>query len=315
MKTILVPLDGSALAEQVLPSVRSLASLMPSTIHLLHIVAEADRYHLLFDDPYGVGEPTITTTAPASQTATAATSWDVLRQNATTYLSQQAERLEAAGFQAEFEVRLGDAPEIIAETAERIGAKMIAMATHGYSGLRRWALGSVTDKVMHITNTPMLIVRGAEKKAGEPSFKRIMLTLDGSTLARQATPLATEIATLAQAELVVLTAVAPPYLEAPELMGAYYSYDEALVAVRERLRDELGLYADVLKQHHVPVTPVAVSGLPAEAIVDEAEERNIDLIVMATHGAGGLRRWALGSVADKIIHTSTTPLLVVRARE
>src|SRR6266542_1241626 len=198
MKTILVPLDGSALAEQVLPSVRSLASLMPSTIHLLHIVAEADRYHLLFDDPYGVGEPTITTTAPASQTATAATSWDVLRQNATTYLSQQA---------------------------ERIGAKMIAMATHGYSGLRRWALGSVTDKVMHITNTPMLIVRGAEKKAGEPSFKRIMLTLDGSTLARQATPLATEIATLAQAELVVLTAVAPPYLEAPELMGAYYSYD------------------------------------------------------------------------------------------
>src|SRR5215216_6505900 len=204
MKTILVPLDGSALAEQVMPYVRSLASFMPSTIHLLHIVSEADRYHLLFDDPYGVGEPTSTATA-----------------------------------------------------------------THGYSGLRRWALGSVTDRVLHITNTPMLIVRGAEKKAGEPRFKRIMLTLDGSALARQATPLATEIATLAQAELVVLTAVAPPYLEAPELMGAYYSYDEALVVVRERLTEELGLYADVLKQHHVPVTPIAVSGLPAEAIVDE----------------------------------------------
>jgi nucleotide-binding universal stress UspA family protein len=314
MKTIVVPLDGSALAEQVLPSVRSLASLMPSTIHLLHIVSEADRYHLLFDDPYGAGEPAITTTTP-SQTPAAATSWDLLRQNAATYLTEQADRLTAAGFEAEFEVRLGDAPEAIAEAAERIGANMIAMATHGYSGLRRWALGSVTDRVMHITNTPMLIVRGAEKKAGEPSFKRIMLTLDGSALARQATPLATEIATLAQAELVVLTAVAPPYLEAPELMGAYYSYDEALVAVRERLKEELGLYADVLKQHHVPVTLIAVSGLPAEAIVDEAEKRRIDLIVMATHGAGGLRRWALGSVADKIIHASTTPLLVVRARE
>src|SRR5215216_7008496 len=145
MKTILVPLDGSALAEQVLPSVRSLASFMPSTIHLLHIVSEADRYNLLFDDPYGAGEPTVATiTAPASQTTTTTTSWEVLRQNAITYLSQQAERLNAAGFEADFEVRLGDAPEVIAETAERIGAKMIAMATHGYSGLRRWALGSVT---------------------------------------------------------------------------------------------------------------------------------------------------------------------------
>jgi len=315
MKTILVPLDGSVLAEQVLPSVRSFASLMPSRIHLLHIVSEADRYHLLFDDPYGIGEPTATTMEPTAQPAAGATSWDVLRENARVYLSQQAERLNAAGFQADFEIRLGDAPAVINDTAERIGANLIAMATHGYSGLRRWALGSVTDRVLHITNTPMLIVRGTEKKASEPRFKRIMLTLDGSPLARQATPLATEIATLAQAELVVLTAVAPPYLEAPELTSAYTSFDEAVAAVRDRLPNELGLYADVLKQHNVPVTPVAVSGLPAEAIVDEAEARKVDLIVMATHGAGGLRRWALGSVADKIIHASTTPLLVVRARE
>jgi nucleotide-binding universal stress UspA family protein len=313
MRTILVPLDGSALAEQVMPYVRSLVSFMPSTIHLLHIVSEADRYHLLFDDPYGAGEPT--STVAVAQPTAVATSWDVLRQNATMYLSEQAERLNAAGFQADFEVRLGDVPETIADTAERIGAKLVAMATHGYSGLRRWALGSVTDRVLHITNTPMLIVRGAEKKADEPRFKRIMLTLDGSPLARQATPLATEMATLAQAELVVVTAVAPPYLEAPELIGAYYSFDEALAAVRDRLPNQLGLYADVLKQHNVPIMPIAVSGLPAEAIVDEAAARNADLIVMATHGAGGLRRWALGSVADKIIHASTTPLLVVRARE
>jgi nucleotide-binding universal stress UspA family protein len=273
MKTILVPLDGSALAEQVLPSVRSLASLMPSRIHLLHIVSEADRYHLLFDGPYGVGEPIAATTEPAAQATAPTTSWDVLRQNAVTYLTEQVERLTEAGFEADFETRLGDAPEMIADTAERMSAKLIAMATHGYSGLRRWALGSVTDRVLHITNTPMLIVRGAEKKAGAPRFKRIMLTLDGSALARQATPLATEIATLAQAELAVLTAIAPPYLEAPELAGAYYSYDQAIAAVRDRLPNELGLYADVLKQHNVPVAPVVVSGLPAEAIIDEAEER------------------------------------------
>jgi nucleotide-binding universal stress UspA family protein len=316
MKTILVPLDGSALAEQILPSVRSMATLMPSTIHLLHVVSEADRYHLLFDDPYNFGEPSLPATpGAATQQATVATSWDILRQNATTYLSEQAERLNAAGFHAEYEIRLGDAPEVIAETAANTRANMIAMATHGYSGLRRWALGSVTDKVLHITNTPMLIVRGSAHKDGDPKFKRIMLTLDGSPLARQAIPLAVEIASEAQAELVLMTAVAPPYLQAPELMGAYYAYDEALVAVRDRLKDELGAYAEVLNQHNVAVEPVAVSGLPAEAIVDEAEERKVDLIVMATHGAGGLRRWALGSVADKILHASNTPLLVVRAQE
>ena len=315
MKTILVPLDGSALAEHVLPSVRSFASLTPSKIHLLHVVSDVDRYHLLFDNPYGDGEPAVSTAATATQPATVATSWDVLRENATLYLSQQAERLNAAGYQADYEVQLGYAPEIIAETAGRIGANLIAMATHGYSGLRRWALGSVTDKVLHISNTPMLIVRGADKRGDEARFKRIMVTLDGSALARQAIPLAAEIATLTQGELVVLTAVAPPYLQAPELMGAYYSYDEALVAMRDRLPDELGFYADVLKQHQVPMTPVAVSGLPAESIIDQATERKVDLIVMATHGAGGLRRWALGSVADKIIHASTVPLLVVHARD
>ena len=315
MKTILVPLDGSALAEHVLPSIQSLASLMPSKIHLLHVVSEVDRYHLLFDNPYSDGEPAVSTPATATQPAMVATSWEVLRENAILYLSQQVERLRAAGFEADYEVRLGYVPEIIAETASRIGANLIAMATHGYSGLRRWALGSVTDKVLQITTTPMLIVRGADKKAAEPRFKRIMLTLDGSALARQATPLATEIATLAQAELVVLTAVAPPYLPAPELMGAYYSYDEALVAMRDRLNEELGFYADVLKQHKVPVTPLAVSGLPAESIIDQATERKVDLIVMATHGAGGLRRWALGSVADKVIHASTIPLLVIHARD
>src|SRR5690349_19227563 len=139
MKTILVPLDGSALAEQVLPSVRALASLMPSRIHLLHIVSEADRYHLLFDDPYGVGEPIAATTEPAAQATAPMTSWEVLRQNAVVYLTQQVDRLSEAGFEADFEIRLGDAPEMIADTAERIGANMIAMATHGYSGLRRWA--------------------------------------------------------------------------------------------------------------------------------------------------------------------------------
>jgi nucleotide-binding universal stress UspA family protein len=303
MKTILVPLDGSVLAEQVLPHVQLLAPLLSARVHLLHVVSEADRYHLLFDDPRGVGEGE---PAPSS--------WDVLRQNAEIYLAEQTEKLRDAGLEASFMVRLGSAPEMIIETAERRGIQLIAMATHGYSGLRRWVLGSVTDKVLHAATTPLLIVRGAtERPVGALKLKRIMLTLDGSALARQAVPFATELASSAQAELVLFSAVVPPLAAGLETMIPSARFDDALPVVRDRLLDELDLYAAVLREHKVPITPLAVAGLAAESIVDEAAHLGVDLIVMPTHGASGLRRWAVGSIAEKVLHATSIPLILVRA--
>ncbi len=326
MNAILVPLDGSALAEQVLPSVRQLAPLLGAEVHLLHVVTEADRYHLLFDDPRSVGEfdEVISASLPkgagggaaATQRAPAQTSWDVLRLNAANYLADQAEKLQAVGITTNYEVVMGLAAEVIADVAEKLQVRLIAMATHGYSGLRRWALGSVADKVLHVTKAPMLLVRGNERMlAPTPAFKRILLPLDGSDCARQAIPLAVDLAKRTQAELVALTVVAPPYLQTPEVIGPYLQYEEAIDVVRDRLGAELKGYADELKQAGVRLSPCAISGLPAEAIIDEAIDRGADLIVMATHGASGLRRWALGSVADKVLHATNTPLLLVRAQE
>ena len=205
MKTIVVPLDGSALAEQILPSVRVLAPLLSADVHLLHVITETDRYHLLFDDPRSEGEleAALTTRseidsgglAVATAPAATQTSWEVLRFNAKMYLAEQAKRLEAAGLRVDFEVEFGFPAEVIAATAARVGASLIAMATHGYSGLRRWALGSVADKVLHISKTPMLLVRGSERMLSpERALKRILLPLDGSECARQAIPFATELA-------------------------------------------------------------------------------------------------------------------------
>ena len=146
MKTILVPLDGSALAERVLPYVQLLAPLLSADVRLLHVVSEIDRYYLLAEDPRAVDE---------SDTD----SWGILRKNAATYLLDQADILHTAGIDTEFEVQRGEAPELIVERAQRIDATLIAMATHGYSGLRRWALGSVADKVLHATSTPLILVR------------------------------------------------------------------------------------------------------------------------------------------------------------
>lgn len=112
----------------------------------------------------------------------------------------------------------------------------------------------------------------------------------------------------------MLTIIAPPYLQTPEVIGSYTQYDEAINSVRDRLTDELAEYSATLKEHKVQVTPVATQRHTSKTIIDEALDRGADLIVMATSGTSGLRRWALGSVADKVLHATTTPLLLVRVK-
>ena len=305
MKTILVPLDGSALAEQVLPSIRMLAPIVGAKVKLLHVVREIDQYHLALDfDP---GDPF------APQREQHLNARDVLGQSAENYLERHAAQLRVVGIKSMVDVRLGAPAEVIVETAEHGQADLIAMATHGYSGIKRWTLGSVTDKVVHAAHAPVLVVRGAEQPlAGDRSLKRILVPLDGSALARQALPLAAELAAGARAELVLLAVHVPPLGEVLELNSSYQRSDELLAAFRDRVLGELHGLADELRQQ-VTVTPAAAEGFPAEAIVEEAARRSVDLIVMATHGYSGIKRWALGSVADKVLHAATTPLVLVRA--
>jgi nucleotide-binding universal stress UspA family protein len=307
MKAIVVPLDGSALAEQVLPSVRMLAPIFDAKVKLLQVVLEMDQYYLAMD--FELSGPL------AAQRGQRPTSWDLLRQSAESYLERQAAQLRAAGVETSYEVQLGAPAEVIVEVAEREQAALIAMATHGYSGIKRWALGSVTDKVVHAAKAPVSVVRGLEHPpAGERSLKRILVPLDGSALARQALPLAVKLAASTHAELILLTVHAPRLGDSLDGISPYPHSDELLAALRDRLLGELGDLDKELPEQ-VWVTPVAAEGFPAEAIIDEAARRRADLIVMATHGYSGVKRWALGSVADKVLHAATTPLLLVRAQD
>jgi nucleotide-binding universal stress UspA family protein len=311
MKTILVPLDSSALAEQVLPYVRYLADLLPAKAHLLEVISEGDRYNLLVNEAqFLLDRNDASATEQAHEL-----NWEYLRSRAEGYLGQKAAALREAGVEADAEVRVGAPAEVIVETARRCQAALIVMATHGYSGIKRWALGSVADKVLHAAATPVFLVRGsAEPALIAPPLRRVMVPLDGSALARQALPAAVELAARAGAELLLLTAVVPPLKVDPGQISPLLRADDMLPALRERLMHELGDLAGEIERKQVRVRPLAVTGYPAEAIIDEAARRGVDLIVMATHGYGGLRRWALGSVADKVLHATRTPLLLVRAQ-
>jgi nucleotide-binding universal stress UspA family protein len=241
-----------------------------------------------------------------------------LHQQAQAYLDTQAQTLRSAGIEVTSEVRTGSPAETIVEVAAaHMPGALIAMATHGYSGLRRWALGSVADKVIHATDAPVLLVRGQAQPVVQPP-RRILTPLDGSGLSRQALPLASEIARAAHAELILLRAVVPmieAYIGAPVLGRPLVENSETLNALHEYALDELKAEAASLRAEAPRVLTRAIIGYPAEVIIDEAREMDVDLIVMATHGYSGLRRWALGSVADKVLHATTTPLILVRASE
>jgi nucleotide-binding universal stress UspA family protein len=135
-----------------------------------------------------------------------------------------------------------------------------------------------------------------------------MVPLDGPTISRQALPCAIDLAKRCHADVDLLQAI-PPTIDA-------YPYIQLPASVRELLRmqalHELREVADDLRRHGLTATPLVVEGYAAEVIVETAAQRHVDLIVMVTHGYSGIKRWALGSVADKVAHAAMAPLVLIR---
>lgn len=317
MQTILVPLDGSAMAERILPYVRLLAPLLNAQVRLFQVIAPREvRYDnglistLLIS--YGI-QPKVEEEELQRQRA-----HDAMILQAEGYLDLMAQPLRKAGIKVEVEVALGSVGKLVVEAAQQPDVSLVAMVTHGYGDLAHWPLGSITDKVVHATTTPVLVLRGDNDapQTDDPSIERILVPLDGSKLAKQALPLATELAERLHANIELLEVITP-LLELPHARRAsqyVQPSDQALDELHDLAIQELAVIAETLEKHDIQATPNVEIGHAAETIVDEAQRKHIDLIVMATHGYGGLRRWALGSVAHKVLQAATVPLLLVRAK-
>jgi nucleotide-binding universal stress UspA family protein len=314
MHTILVPLDGSALAERVLPHVRALAPMLSARVCLLEVISTVDHDTMLNEtllEAYGIAD-----TLEALQ-AQKKRAWETMRQHAEGYLAAQAMYMRETGLDVEIEVQFGSPDKMIVEVARERNATLIAMATHGYGGLKLWTLGSVTDQVVHTVATPVFVVHGAEQVPAAPTIKRILVPLDGSAFARQVLPFATELANQANAEMILLQAITStiePLAGFRPLLRPIPQYSELIELLHWRAQLELGGLAEQIRQYGITVRTSIVNGQAAEVILDETAQRKADLVVMATHGYSGLKRWALGSVAHKVLHTATVPLVLVRAQ-
>jgi len=200
---------------------------------------------------------------------------------------------------------------------EEMGIDLVVMATHGRGGVQRAWLGSVADHLSRHLEVPLLLVRPADGKtppAPPPAHGRILVALDGSPLAEQALEPAVGLARLWNAELMLLRVVRPipVAIEPPLVMATVYD-EQVTAAWRAQAQDYLDDIVERLRARGVRATAVASIGWsPAQTINDLARPEEVRLIALATHGRGGIRRLALGSVADKVIRAAEVPVLVLR---
>jgi nucleotide-binding universal stress UspA family protein len=190
---------------------------------------------------------------------------------------------------------------------------MVAMATHGRSGLRRWALGSVAETVLHTIPAPLLLIRAQASTSIPPTtYRTIVVPLDGSPLAEQALGQVLPLVKATGATL-LLVAVAPPPDDGENAGATELAWVAA--AHREettRLTDYLAQVAARLQPTQLDVQTRLLHGHPAEEILRLSDEVDADLIAMSTHGRSSIQRFWLGSVALKVVQSAYRPVLLIR---
>ncbi|MFN8597795.1 MAG: universal stress protein [Anaerolineae bacterium] len=284
---ILVPLDGSPLSERALAPALALAQ-QPGTKLILARVPAADGAH----DTRGHEPPT-------------GRQLEVSRREIQGYFEKLREA-HAPNIQISTLIPEGNVASAIVDTATAEHVDLILMSTHGYSGVTRWLLGSVTDKVLRIAPCPVLAVRKPDP------IQKIAITLDGSELSEHAIEPGLELARRFNASVTFLRSVPNVKIDR--------SLDETEHGLSRReqqdLIDEAAAYlatrSGIANQSGLEIKTEVRVGPAADTIYEFVETYNTDLIVMATHGRTGLQRWVYGSVTEKVLHSVNTSLLIFR---
>jgi nucleotide-binding universal stress UspA family protein len=292
IKRILVPLDGSGLAESVLPTVATLAECLHANLILLHIIEE--------HAPQTVhGEPHLTSTGDAEA-----------------YLAKLAERYST---RVPIETHVhgteeNNVAQSIASHAEELQADMIALCTHGRSGLRRAVSGSIAQQVLRRAAAPVLLVRARTQPPAR--LERLLVPLDCTAPCEVALNLAAGIAQECKAALNL--AVVVPTVETvtgdllPTARLTPISTRATLNVEEQQSRDYLAAVVQRLSAQGIRANGTVLRGETIQSLAEAAEQASADLIVIATHGRAGLDAAFTGSVAANLIGRVTQPVLMIK---
>jgi nucleotide-binding universal stress UspA family protein len=307
---ILAPLDGSPLAEGILPEVAELARLHAAEVMLLR-VALAHTF------------PGVDATDAQVHAV----------EEAEGYLAEVERQLAAQGITVSRAVRYGHAAGEILDHAQARHVDLIAMSTHGRTGILRVVLGSVAEAVLRDSPLPVLLLRAkapTPSDAGEaargvtaavrahpadlraPTFCHILCPVDFSSHSDRAMEYAGELARRFQADLTVLHVVYDPL---------DITYSHIPHPPLEQLREEMIREGEKMLQRRVRrrlrflprAKTMVVAGPPYRQIIRYAQEHHVDLIVMGTQGLTGLDRLIMGSTAERVVRTAPCPVVSIRA--
>ncbi len=283
IRRILVPLDGSSLAESALPVAARIAAPEGGALFLLSVLPVGDR---------DVSRPLI--------------------EHRGRYLGDTAKLLSGKLPTAALDLRRGKpAAEILAAAAD-VDADLITIASHGRSALQRFLLGSVSRRLLQLTDRPVLLVRPHGQEA-PPLLDRVLVAVDGSAFAERVLPLATGLARAHGSELLLLCVP-----EIPEA-DSYGALAEMVADLRQQAEAQAEHYLrgliDALAEDGIRTRGRLGGSGAAQTIVGQAEELGAGLILMATHGRGGLDGMLLGSVASRVARHAKAPVLLLPIHE
>ena len=278
---ILVPLDGSELAEQAIPYVERIAKKLHSEVILITVC--------LPDDP--------------------------LERALKEYIERRAEKIRSLGIKTRLVCIEGEPAASIIDFAGKNDVNLIVISTHGRTGVSHWPLGSITNKVVQKSHIPVLLVRSSHpgKANADKELRKILVALDGSHFSEAIIPYVEKLAKGMGSTVTLLRVIEPVKL--PQL-AAYREREKFEKEYMAKLEREAERYLDkkkaALTGKGIKTNAAMLEGKPDETIFQYAEDKSANLIALTTHGFSGITKWAYGSVASRIIEGSPKPVLLVR---
>lgn len=280
---ILVPLDGSELAEAALEYSAALATKLHSKIIVFSVCNEGER----IERPLKL------------------------------YLDKVTEDLYNRSIEAISELSYGDPADQIIDFTEKANVDLIVMASHGHGGTSRWRFGGVSSKVMNESYIPLLLVRTSI--ATTPTLitypTRILVPLDGSELSETSLKHALSLTIIGHTEIVLFRVNDSDEADAIDnTQSEQQSIGNKRNGREQEIQDYLAGLKNNIETEGVLVHTECTNGKPAEGIIKYAESHDISMIAITSHGRSQQQYWAFGSVANKVVQGTSRPILLSRPR-
>jgi nucleotide-binding universal stress UspA family protein len=304
-KKMLVPMDGTQLSETAIPYVKDLSRRLGLDIIIFHVCSQKERGLTAMHQAY------------VDRIA------EIMRRQAIKFQQVNGFQSRGMGIIAKGKLTVGYPAEQINNYVDEYGVDFILMATHGYSGIKRLTNGSVADKVIQVSKVPVLLVRDGipdEISYDKWPQKTLVVLLDGSKLAESVLPHVKALAKQRGTEpvdIVLLrvcdrSSISSSYSKTSMTVGRKEHVKQAMTLLKQEGEQYLTGVGQQLKDTGLMVKSKILIGDPVKNIINYTNRHPYSLIVMATHGRSGLIRWALGSVADRILSEGSSPIFLVR---